>query len=436
MTSSRERVEAALSHREADRVPLDLGATSCSGIHVSSLYALRQVLGLDEPGTPVKVSEPFQMLGEVTPDLLDCLGVDAVRVGLPNNIYGFANADWKPWTTFDGTPVLVPGQFPTEPEANGDLYMYPKGDRSAPPCARMPASGFYFDSITRQEPIDEAHLDPADNLEEFAAVDDEALEHVRREVERLGATGRALLGEFGGTSFGDAAFVPGPTLAHPRGIRDLEQWYMSLVSQPEYIKEVFERQCEIGLANLQRIHGVVGDSLSAVFITGTDFGSQGGPMIGPKTYRALFQPVHARINDWIHTHTSWKTFIHSCGSIWRLLDDLADAGFDALNPVQTSATDMTPQALKERYGDRITFWGGGIDTQRVLPFGSPEDVRAMVRERMQIFGAGGGFVFNTIHNVQARVPVANLVALYEAVNDYRSYPLEVSAAHSLDTGRS
>jgi len=159
-----------------------------------------------------------------------------------------------------------------------------------------------------------------------------------------------------------------------------------------------------------RIHGVVGDSLSAVFITGTDFGSQGGPMIGPKTYRALFQPVHARINDWIHTHTSWKTFIHSCGSIWRLLDDLADAGFDALNPVQTSATDMTPQALKERYGDRITFWGGGIDTQRVLPFGSPEDVRAMVRERMQIFGAGGGFVFNTIHNVQARVPVANLVA--------------------------
>ncbi len=293
MMSSRERVEAALSHREGDRVPLDLGATSCSGIHVSSLYALRQALGLDEPGTPVRVCEPFQMLGEVTPDLLDRLGIDAVRVGLPNNIYGFANDDWKPWTTSDGTPVLVPGQFPTEPELNGDLYMYPKGDRSAPPCARMPASGFYFDSITRQEPIDEDHLDPADNLEEFAPVDDEALEHVRREATRLGATGRALIGEFGGTSFGDAAFVPGPTLAHPRGIRDLEQWYMSLANRPEYVKEVFERQCEIGLSNLQRIHAVVGDSLSAVFITGTDFGTQGGPMIGPKTYRALFQPVHA-----------------------------------------------------------------------------------------------------------------------------------------------
>ena len=118
------------------------------------------------------------MLGEVTPDLLDYLGVDAVRVGLPNNFYGFRNEDWKPWTTFDGTPVLVPGEFPTEPEPNGDLLMYPNGDRSAPPCARMPAGGFYFDAITRQEPLDE-HLDPADNLEEFAPIDDEALEHIR-----------------------------------------------------------------------------------------------------------------------------------------------------------------------------------------------------------------------------------------------------------------
>lgn len=427
MMSSRDRVEAALNHREGDRVPLDLGATSCSGIHVSSLYALRQALGLDVPGTPVRVSEPFQMLGEVTPDLLECLGIDAVRVGLPNNIYGFRNDDWKPWTTFDGTPVLVPGKFPTDPEANGDLLMYPKGDRSAPPCARMPARGFYFDSITRQEHLDTEHLDPADNLEDFALVDDEALKYVHDEVERLGATGRALLGEFGGTSFGDAAFVPGPTLADPRGVRDLAQWYMFLVNQPAYVAEVFERQCDIGLQNLERIYDTVGDALSAVFITGTDFGTQSGPMISPKTYRSLFQPVHARINDWVHTHTTWKTFIHACGSIWRLLDDISDSGFDALNPVQTSAADMDPQGLKDRYGDRITFWGGGIDTQRVLPFGSPEDVRAMVKERIRIFGAGGGFVFNTIHNVQARVPIANIVALYEAFNDYRDYPFEPSA---------
>ena len=222
MMSSRERVEAALSHREGDRVPLDLGATSCSGIHVSSLYALRQALGLDSPGTPVRVSEPFQMLGEVTPDLLDCLGIDAVRVGLPNNFYGFRNDDWKPWTTFDGTPVLVPGKFPDRAGAERRPAHVPQGRPVRPtvcPHARTAAS-----TSTRspaRSTLTTAHLDPADNLEEFALVDDEALKYVRGEVERLGATGRALLGEFGGTSFGDAAFVPGPTLAHPRGVRDL-----------------------------------------------------------------------------------------------------------------------------------------------------------------------------------------------------------------------
>ncbi|MGA3354910.1 MAG: uroporphyrinogen decarboxylase family protein [Acidimicrobiales bacterium] len=364
------------------------------------------------------------MLGEVTPDLLDVLGIDAVRVGLPTNFFGFRNDEWKPWT-YDGTPVLVPGAFPIEPELNGSLLMYPRGDLSAPPCACMPKNGFYFDSIIRQDPLDEAQLDPADNLEEFGPIDDAALAHVRSEVELLAPTGRALVGEFGGMSFGDAAVVPGPTLAHPHGIRDLEQWYTSLVTRPDYVKEVFERQCDIGLDNLAKIHAVAGDALTAVFLTGTDFGTQRGPFISPKTYRSLFQPVQARVNDWIHTHTTWKTFIHSCGSIWRLLDDIADAGFDALNPVQTSAADMDPKALKDRYGDRLTFWGGGIDTQRVLPFGTPEEIRNMVRERMAIFGSGGGFVFNTIHNIQSRVPVANLVALFEAVEEYRSYPMTV-----------
>jgi len=286
----------------------------------------------------------------------------------------------------------------------------------------MPTNGLYFDSIMRQDPIDEALLDPADNVEDFGPIDDGALEYVRSEVERLAPTGRALIGDFGGTSFGDAAFVSGPALAHPHGVRDLEEWYMSLVTRPDYVREVFERQCEIGLANLAKIHAVVGDALTAVFLAGTDFGSQKGPLISPKTYRGLFQPFHARVNDWVHTHTHWKAFIHSCGSVWRLLDDITDAGFDVLNPVQTSADGMDPQRLKDRYGDRLSFWGGGIDTQRVLPFGSPEEVRDMVRERMRIFGTGGGFVFNTVHNIQARVPVVNVVAMFEAVNECRSYP--------------
>ena len=421
-TTSRERVELALAHQEADRIPLDLGGGLVTGMHVSSVYKLRQALGLDPAGTPVKVIEPYQMLGEIAADLMDALGVDVVGVSRPTNAYGFRNDNWKPWTAFD-VPLLVPGDFPTDPEPNGDFLMYPCADRSAPACARMPKAGFYFDAIIRQDPIDDELLDVADNLEEFGPISGEAIDHIRGEVERLLPTGRAILGDFGGMSFGDVAFVPGPTLRHPKGIRDLEQWYMSLVTRPQYVYDVFDRQCEIALANLARIHAAIGDTLTAVFVTGADFGSQQGPLISPRMYRTLFKPFHVRVNEWIHANTGWKTFIHSCGSIWKLLDDIVDAGFDALNPVQTSAAEMDPKRLKETYGDRIAFWGGGIDTQHVLPFGTPEEIRAMVRERLRIFGRGGGFVFNTIHNVQAGVPVENLLALYSAVDEFRSYPL-------------
>jgi uroporphyrinogen-III decarboxylase len=182
---------------------------------------------------------------------------------------------------------------------------------------------------------------------------------------------------------------------------------------------VFERQCEIGVANLERIHALVGDQVDAIFVTGTDFGAQHGPFISPRAYRELYMPFHKAVNGWVHQHTSWKTFIHSCGSIRALLPDFIAAGFDIENPVQCSAAGMGPAELKRDFGQQITFWGGGIDTQRTLPFGTPEEVRAQVKERIEIFAPGGGFVFNTVHNVQARVPVENLLALYQAVNDYR-----------------
>jgi hypothetical protein len=423
MVTSRERVDLALQHKEADRVPLDLGGGPVTGMQVQSVYKLRQALHLDPPGTPITVTEPFQMLGEIAPDLVEALGVDVVGLGMPTTMLGFRNEGWKPWTTFDGTPVLVPEAFNTEPEANGDILMYPQGDKSVGPCARMPKGGWYFDAISRQDPIDDEHLNVEDNLEEFGPISQADLDYLGRETTRLFATGKAILANFGGTAFGDIALVPGMNLKHPKGIRGVEEWYVSTSLRKDYVYDIFERQCEIALQNLEKIYSVVGDRVSAVFVTGTDFGAQHGLFISPKSYRALFKPVHVQVNSWIHEHTKWKCFIHSCGSIWRLLDDLVDAGFDALNPVQTSAAEMDPEALKAKYGDRVTFWGGGIDTQRVLPFGTPEEIRAMVKERMRIFGAGGGFVFNTIHNVQAGIPTENIMALYEAVNEYRSYPL-------------
>lgn len=421
--NSRQRVETVLQHQVPDHTPLDLGSSPVTGMHVSSVYQLRQALGLDPAGTPVKVVEPYQMLGEIAPDLMEKLGVDVVGLEGTKTLFGFENKDWKPWTLFDGTPVLVPGAFNTEPEENGDILMYPEGDRSAPPSGRMPRGGFYFDTIVRQPPIDDAHLNVEDNLQEFGPVSDRELQHFASQADRLARdTEQAVLANFGGTAFGDIALVPAPFLKYPKGIRDVEEWYISTVSRFDYVYEVFDRQCTVALENLARIYDAVGDRVAAVFVTGTDFGTQRAPFISPDFYRKLYQPFHRRVNDWLHDHTPWKSFIHTCGSVVLLLPDIVGAGFDILNPVQCSAAGMDPRTLKSQFGDRLVFWGGGVDTQKTLPFGAPDEVRAEVRQRMEILGAGGGFVFNTVHNVQASTPAQNLLALYDTVRQCQGLP--------------
>lgn len=417
----RERVNLSLNHKEPDRIPIDFGASTVTGMHVSIVYQLRQKFGLDKPGTPVKVVEPYQMLGEIKPDLLDVLDIDVVGLGGSRTLFGFKNEGWKTWITFDGTPVLVPESFNISPESNGDIFMYPQGDKSVPPSGRMPKGGWYFDSIIRQEPIDDNKINFEDNLEEFKPIAEEELQHFRTETERLYTqTNRAIMANFGGTGFGDIALVPAPWLKYPRGIRDIQEWYISTVSRRDYVYKVFERQCEIALANLEKINKVVSNRPLVIFITGTDFGMQSGSFVSNETYRSLYKPFHKQVNNWVHQHTSWKTFIHSCGSVVNLISDFIEAGFDILNPIQCSAAGMDPKLLKEKFGDRIVFWGGGVDTQHTLPFGSPEKVRQEVRERIRIFGPGGGFVFNSTHNVQAQIPVENLLAMFEALREHGS----------------
>ncbi len=424
MITSRERVNRALQHKEPDRVPLDLGGTMVTGMHVSMVYKLRQALGLDDPGTPVKVIEPYQMLGEIKPDLVTALGADVAGVIGTGTPFGFKMESWKEWTSFDGTPTLVPAGFNTVPEPNGDLLMYPQGDRSVPASGRMPRGGFYFDGITRQSPLDEANLKVEDHIEDVKPISDSELEYVRREFTKLHEeTDKAIVINVGVYGIGSIARVPGPALKYPKGIRDIEEWCISLTTRRDFIARIFEAQTEINLANLKKVHSVVGDRATAVFMTGTDFGAQNGPFISPRIYRDLFLPFHKILNDWVHQHTSWKTFMHSCGSVRALLGDFIAAGFDILNPVQCSAANMNPVELKEEFGDRITFWGGGVDTQRTLPFGSREDVRNEVRERIRAFGPGGGFVFNAVHNIQPLVPVENVIEMYKVARESSCYPL-------------
>lgn len=417
--NSRRNVILALNHQEPDKVPLDLGGSPTTGMHVSTVYALRQALKLDPIGIPVKVIEPFQMLGEIAPDLCEALGVDVVGLSSKMTMFGFKNEDWKTWKLFDGTPVLVPGKFNTEPDADGNIQQYPQGDRSSSPCTRMPKEGFYFDAIDKQPSIDWKKINVEDNLEEFGPISAEDLKFLQYEAERLYTqTDKAILANFGGMGFGDIALVPGLQLLDPQGVRGVKEWYMCHIIRPDHILRVFDRQCEIALENLERIFKVVGDKVTALFITGTDFGAQNGPIISNMKYRKLYKPFHKRVNDWIHENTSWKTFIHSCGSVEPLIREFIEAGFDILNPVQTSAANMDPHMLKSKYGDKITFWGGGVDTQKTLPFGTPKQVQTEVRERIRIFAPGGGFVFNTIHNVQPKIPIENVLAMYKSLREY------------------
>ncbi len=418
--NSRERVLAALDHRQPDRVPLDLGGSVLTGMQASSVYKLRQALRLDPPGTPVKVLDPYQMLGEIQSDLVEAVGADVLPVPAYTTLFGYKREGWKPWRLFDGTPVLVPEAFNTEADENGDILMYPEGDRSVPPSARMPQGGYYFDEIVRQPPLDEARLDPADNCEEFTILSEEAVRYFAAEADRLSRlTDKALFAGFCFSSFGDIALVPAPWLKRPRGIRDIEEWYVSTLTRRDYVYRVFERQAEVALANLSRLHAALGDRVHVTLVTGTDFGAQTTSFISPQSYRDLYQPFHRAVNDWVHRHTRWKTFIHSCGSVLELIPEFIASGFDILNPVQTTAAGMDPHTLKERFGERLVFWGGGVDTQRTLPFGTPAQVREQVHERLETFARGGGFVFAAVHNIQAGIPVENLLALFEAVRDYR-----------------
>ncbi len=420
MSSSRQRVLKALAHKVPDRVPLDLGGSVLTGMHASSVYRLRQALRLDPPGAPVKVIDPYQMLGEIGLDLVEAVGADVLPVPAPTTLFGFPPTGWKPWRLFDGTPVLVPEAFNTEPDENGDILMYPEGDRSVPPSARMPRGGYYFDEIIRQPPLDESRLDPEDNCEEFAPITDEVVRYYAGEAERLArSTDKALFAGFCYTSFGDVALVPAPWLKRPRGIRDVEEWYVSTLTRRDYVYRVFERQTEVALANLERLAAALGERVQVTLVTGTDFGAQATAFLSPQSYRDLYQPFHRTINDWVHGHTSWKTFIHSCGAVGELIPDFIASGFDILNPVQITAAGMISATLKSRYGERLAFWGGGVDTQRTLPFGTPAQVREQVRESLETFGRGGGYVFAAVHNIQAGVPVENLLALFEAVRDYR-----------------
>lgn len=412
----KERVKQSLEHKDPGKVVVDFGSAHVTGMHISCVAQLRDYYGLEK--RVVKAHEPYQMLGLIEEDLLDAMGISTVALYSPGTMFGFRNENWKEFVTPWGQTVLVSEHFNTTKDTNGDILIYPEGDTSVLPSGRMPVGGYFFDSIVRQKPIDEANLNPEDNLEEFAPISDEDLDYYAEQAKLLSGSDRAVVSGVPGTAFGDIALVPAPFLKDPKGIRDITEWYMSTAMRQDYIHEVFSKQCDIAIENLKKVHNVVGEVVDVMVICGTDFGTQTSSFCSTETFDQLYSPYYKRINNWIHENTMWKTFKHSCGAVENFMEHFIDAGFDIINPVQCSATGMAPKTLKDRYGDRLVFWGGGVDTQKTLPFQTPQEVREEVLKRCEIFAPNGGFVFDAIHNVQAKTPIENIVAMIEAVKEF------------------
>jgi len=413
--SSRENFLKTINHKQPDNVVVDFGSTGVTGIHVLIVEKLRDYYGLEKK--PVKVVEPYQMLGEIDQELIKAMDIDVIGLFSAKNMFGVLNSGWRVHKTPWGQEVLFPGDFNYTYNANGDILMYPEGDTSVPPSGMMPKSGYFFDALDRQKPIDDATLKVEDNLEEFGYITEPELAYWKNKAEELKKNSKVVVASLGGTALGDIALVPAINLKNPKGIRGVEEWYISTLIREDFVKEIYDRETDIAIENYKLLYKVLGDKIDVVFTCGTDFGTQNSTFCSVETYDRVWLPYYKKVNDWIHLNTPWKTFKHSCGAVEPLMSHFIESGFDIINPVQINASGMDPRNLKKKYGDNLVFWGGGVDTQGAFAFGTPAQVKEQVKTQCDILNKNGGFVFNTVHNIQANVPFENVVAMLEALKE-------------------
>jgi uroporphyrinogen decarboxylase len=394
--TSRERVLAAIEHREADRMPVDLGGMRSTGMMAMAYASLKRYLGLETGG--IYIYDPGQQLALIEEPILDRYGADVVPLDL-GTLKG-----WQPWVLADGTQAQLVGDFTLEPDGEGGWYHVSNGRR----VSHKPATSYYFDSV--YHPLADAQSVADIENYQLGEMPDENLRLLEAEGRRLrSTTDRAIMGAFGG------AFLEGG-----QGLRGWDQFLVDLAIDRPLAEAILDRILENNLRNIRRYLDAVGPYIDLIQVGG-DLGTQAGPQVRPEWYYEIIQPREKAFWSEIHRLSDCKVFLHSCGAIRDLIDGIIDAGCDVLNPVQTSARGMDPKELKAEFGDRITFWGGGCDTQSVLPFGTPERVYEHVKERISIFKPGGGFVFCQVHNIQAGTPPENIEAMYQAVRDNWDY---------------
>ena len=410
--NARERVIAAIEHREPDRVPIDLGSTPSSGISAIAYAGLKRHLGLESRGH-TRVYDVVQQLAQPEDFILDRLGIDALDIG---RTFNRADSDWYDITMVDGTAAQYPRWFHPEKLPDGSFVARQHGVE----IARMPAGGTFFDQSVHpyldDYPTEFSRLGDAMGQVLWAALVHSPWDHagdpdfwptLRQNALALRqSSDRALMVVIGCNLFEWGTFL-----------RRVDGFLCDLLAEPKKVEALLDALMEKHLAALQKVCQYVGDVADIVRF-GDDLGMNGGPFMSPELYHRFFKPRHSQLCAYVKKHSKMKTFLHSCGSIRVLLPDLIEAGFDVINPVQTNCRDMEAAGLKRDFGRDICFWGGGCDTQQVLNKATPGEVRRHVLERLEIFAPGGGFVFNTVHNILPDVPPENIVAMFEAVHEF------------------
>jgi uroporphyrinogen decarboxylase len=410
--NSRECVLAAINHQEPDKLPVDLGSTPSSGISALAYDRLTRHLNLSNRHN--RVYDVVQQVTQPEAEVLDHFGIDVIDIG---RAFNTAPADWYPFTLPDGTPVEFPAWFRPERRPDGSYLAYRNGEV----LAKMPAGATFFD--TTVWPYLDGYPATYDDLgaamgrvhwQAFAhspwdnASRPDFWQQLRTKALELRATSdRALMIVCGCNLFEWGTFL-----------RRLDNFLMDLVTCPDEVERLLDALMERHLASLALVCEAVGD-VADLLRFGDDLGTDSGPFMAPATYRRLFKPRHTQLCAYVKQHSQMHTFLHSCGSLYKLMPDLIEAGYDVINPVQITSRDMQPERLKREFGSDITFWGGGCDTRHVLNHATPEGVKDHVRRNIEILAPGGGFVFNTVHNIMPDVPPENIVAMFEAVDEYR-----------------
>lgn len=412
--TSRERVLCAIAHKEPDRVPVDLGSTPSSGISAIAYSNLLKSLG-KEKDLPVWIYDVVQQLAQPDMQLLDMFGVDVLDIG---RVFDTKDSDWHETVLANGDKAFYPLSF--QPQRSGDGAWLCYDDDGKRMLAKMPSGATFFDQTyfpyadgypcnyngldtemskvlwSRYVHSPWNHADEPGFWEELRA----------RTIKLRQSTDKALMIVCGCNLFEWGCFL-----------RRMDNFLMDLLCCPLEVEELLDQLLERHLATLEKVCQSVGDLVDIIRF-GDDLGMTTGPFMDAETYRMLFKPRHKQLCDYVKSHSNMHTFIHSCGSISSLMPDLIDAGIEIFNPVQTNSLNMSPEFLKKEFGNDCTFWGGGVETVGVLNNGSAMDVRRQVLERLEIMSKGGGFVFNTVHNILPDVPPRNIIAMFDAVREF------------------